>query len=71
MSKKTGNYEKTCSASTSAGIPSPILDPLAEDSEYPDSEVAWRNARRIDNPYQGLFRQGIPPAFHAHNPVFL
>ncbi|CBY32263.1 unnamed protein product, partial [Oikopleura dioica] len=57
MSKKTGNYEKTCSASTSAGIPSPILDPLAEDLDYPDSEVAWRNARRIDNPYQGLFRQ--------------
>jgi hypothetical protein len=71
MSKKTGNYEKTCSASTSAGIPSPILDPLAEDSEYPDSEGAWRNARRIDNPYQGLFRQGIPLDFHAHNQVFI
>lgn len=45
-------------ASTSAGIPNPILDPYAEDNEFPDSEVAWRNARRIDNPYQGLFRQG-------------
>ena len=42
----------------SAGIPNPILDPYAEDLELPDSEVAWRNARRIDNPYAGLFRQG-------------
>ena len=46
-------------ASTSAGLPNPILDPFGEDKDYPDSEVVWRNARRIDNPYSGLYKQGL------------
>ena len=46
-------------ASTSAGLPNPILDPFGEDKDYPDSEVVWRNARRIDNPYSGLYKQGM------------
>jgi len=49
-------------ASTSAGLPNPILDPFGEDKDYPDSEVVWRNARRIDNPYSGLYKQEEVPA---------
>jgi len=49
---------KKSTLATSAGIPNPILDPFAEDTDFPDSEIAWKNAKRIDNPYHGLFRQG-------------
>merc|ERR1711935_739403 len=48
----------TSVASTSAGPPNPILDPLGDDKDFPDSEVVWENARRIDNPYNGLYFQG-------------
>ena len=51
-------------ASTSAGLPNPILDPFGEDKDYPDSEVVWRNARRIDNPYSGLYKQGMDYLMH-------
>ena len=51
-------------ASTSAGLPNPILDPFGEDKDYPDSEVVWRNARRIDNPYSGLYKQGMGYSMH-------
>ena len=48
----------TSVASTSAGPPNPILDPFGDDKDFPDSEVVWKNARRIDNPYNGLYFQG-------------
>ena len=48
----------TSVASTSAGPPNPILDQYGDDKDFPDSEVVWENARRIDNPYNGLYFQG-------------
>jgi len=52
----------TSVASTSAGPPNPILDPFGDDKDFPDSEVVWENARRIDNPYNGLYFQEEIPA---------